>query len=150
MDSSAVVFGHNVGWGFRWGEGGQGDLEEENDPQPMPAQSPPPVLEPKHQFLHVPKGSILGSLNQGACHPIASSSSQSRESMAEALTGSSLSTSTTNPSPHESIVNSAHGLNALESDLVCDNTRPRGQIVQGENRLPTLRREKRRLEKQRS
>lgn len=131
-DSGAVVFGHSVAWRYHWREHGRGDLDEGDPPFPLPIHPPPPVPDTDHQIATVSTRSSSGSARLS----IVGRSSG-------VMTTSSLSANTT---PDESTVDSAHALNSIEPNPASDTTSPSRQTVRGENRLPTLRREKRRLQ----
>jgi len=136
-DGGAIVFGHNVAWGYRWRENGHEDLEEGDPLRSLPV--------PEHQIMTAPTSSSSGPSNRGAGPSIASRSSQSRESMPGAMTRSSPSAYSAHSTPVESIVDSAQALTPVEPEPGYNTQGLSQQTVPDEDRARTLRRERRRL-----
>ena len=87
-DDGALVFGHNISWGYHWAEDGRQGLDKGD---------PPPPISQSHTSATSARS---GNASRGAGESMASQSSQSREASTESRTPTSTtSTHSTNNEP---------------------------------------------------
>jgi hypothetical protein len=138
-ERGAVVFGHSVAWRYRWRESGDEDLEEGEPLPPLPA--------PKHRIMTARTGSSSESPNLGSGTPTTSPSLQSRESPGGAMMHSSFSASSAQSTPVRTIVDSTQASTPVDPGLAYNALGPTQQHVPEENKVKTLRRETRHVQR---